>query len=147
MKKVFIMIVCIPAAIFLFLLAAAPMANDRAARKTADRLAALPLPDNTELIEAVHRAGKLVGNGNGMQYFGAILIKSGLPLEELKEYYTKYAEAEWDCIVENQTGADVKVIEHTELAFQTNVAGENYYIVYSWGDHHSIFHELDLRGH
>ena len=147
MKKVRIMIVCIPAAVFLFVLTAAPFVNDNTAKKTADKLANLPLPDNTELIETVYRAGKLVGNGNGMQYFGAILMKSGLSLEELKEYYLKYGNAEWECVVENQIGTDVKIIEHTKLTFQTNVEGDNYYIVYSWGDNHTIFHELDVRGH
>ena len=42
-----------------------------------------PLPEKTELIESISRAGKLTGNGNGMQYFGAILIRSDLSLEEL----------------------------------------------------------------
>ena len=125
----------------------APMVNDRIAEQTADKLADLPLPGNTELIESVHESGKLVGNGNGLQYFGAILIKSDLSLEELKEYYSSYAENEWDCVVEKQTGADIKIIEHVKLAFTTEIEGDNYYIVYSWGDNDTIFHEFDIRGH
>ncbi len=69
---------------FLSVLVAAPIVNDNIAKKTANKLADLPLPNNTEFIEMVYIAGKLVGNGNGMQYFGAILIKSELSLEELK---------------------------------------------------------------
>lgn len=38
------------------------------------------------MIESLSQAGKLTGNGNGMQYFGAILIRSELSLEELETY-------------------------------------------------------------
>ena len=85
MKKLLITIILIVVIIFLSVLVAAPIVNDNIAKKTANKLVDLPLPSNTEFIETVHIAGKLVGNGNGMQYFGAILIKSGLSLEELKE--------------------------------------------------------------
>lgn len=129
----------------LFLMA--PIVNDHIAEQTADKLADLPLPNYTEMLESVYRAGKLTGNGNGMQYFGAILIQSGCSLEELKTYYAELAEDAWGCTVERQTGEDINVIEHTELAFMTNISGENYFIVYSWGDNDTIFHEFDLRGH
>lgn len=108
---------------------------------------ALPLPNDTQFIESVYKAGKLAGNGNGMQYFGAILIQSELSLEELKEYYWNFAEHDWECVVEKQTDANVSVIEHTNLTFKTKIEGDNYYIVYSWGDNNTIFHEFDIRGH
>lgn len=107
----------------------------------------MPLPDHTEMLESVYKAGKLTGNGNGMQYFGAILIQSGCSLEELKTYYAGLAEDTWNCTVERQVGETIDVIEHGELAFMTNISGENYFIVYSWGDNDTIFHEFDLRGH
>lgn len=147
MKKVFVSSILLVVIIFVSILIAAPIVNDNMAKKTANELVDLPLPDNTEFAEAVYQAGKLVGNGNGMQYFGGILIKSELSLEELKEYYLQFAEEEWECIVEKQTDAEVKVIEHTKLAFKTDVEGDKYYIVYSWGDNSTIFHELDIRGH
>ena len=50
----------------------------------ANELVHFRLPKNTELIESIYKAGKLVGNGNGMQYFGVILIKSERPLLFLK---------------------------------------------------------------
>lgn len=128
-------------------LAAAPAVNDSVAKRTADGLADLPLPRDTELIESVHKAGKLTGNGNGMQYFGAILIKSELSLDELKRYYSGFADSEWACIVERQTNADVRIIEHGKLAFQADIEGNDHYIVYSWGDNDTPFHELDIRGH
>lgn len=128
-------------------LAAVPIVNNNVAKKTAKELADLPLPENTEYIEDIYKAGKLVGNGNGMQYFGAILIKSELSLEELKEYYSAFAEHEWECVVEKQMGTEIKDIEHVKLAFKTDVDTEKYYIVYSWGDNNTFFHEFDIRGH
>ena len=146
-KKVFVAIVLIMVIGLFSFLIAAPIVNDNMAEKTANELADLPLPDNTEYMESVYQAGKLVGNGNGMQYFGAVLIKSGLSLEELKDYYSSYAENEWKCVVENQNDTDIKVIEHAKLTFDTNIDGEDYFIVYSWGDNNTIFHEFDIRGH
>lgn len=80
----------------------APFVNNSMAKKTAKELAALPLPKDTEYVEYIYRAAKLIGNGNGMQYFGAILLKSDLSLEELQNYYSNFAEHEWECIVEKQ---------------------------------------------
>ena len=114
MKKIPVIIVLAAAIIFLSVLAAAPIVNDTIAKKTANELTHFPLPSNTELIESIYKAGKLVGNGNGMQYFGAILIKSELSLDELKEYYSEFADSEWKCIVENQTNKDIGMIEHTD---------------------------------
>ncbi len=147
MKKIFTTMFFIMITAFLSFLIAAPIVNDSIAKKTAAELANLPLPDHTELVESVYQAGKLIGNGNGMQYFGALLIKSNLPLEELKKYYSNFAENEWDCIVEQQMRTEINVIEHGNLAFQTEIAGDNYYIVYSWGDNDTIFHDFDIRGH
>lgn len=147
MKKVLVIIILSVVLIFLSVLTAAPIVNNNIAKKTANELVNLPLPNNTEFIESIYEAGKLVGNGNGMQYFGAILIKSELSLEELKEYYLEFAESEWKCIVESQINSDVKIMEHTRLTFKADIEGDNYYIVYSWGDNNTIFHEFDIRGH
>lgn len=147
MKKVFVIIVITVVLFCLSILIAAPIVNDHVAKKTAKELSDLPLPADTELLESVYKAGKLVGNGNGMQYFGAILIKSELSLEELQEYYSEFAESEWKCIVENQTDTEIRMVEHKSLTFETDIEGDHYYIVYSWGENHTIFHELDIRGH
>ncbi|MEY8338868.1 hypothetical protein AALB16_12740 [Lachnospiraceae bacterium 62-35] len=147
MKRILTIIVLAAVLIVLSVWITAPIVNDNISKKIANELADLPPPNNTEFVEEVYQAGKLVGNGNGMQYFGAILIKSELSLEKLKEYYLNFAENEWECIVENQIGAEVKAIEHRELKFKTIVEEGTYYIVYSWGDNDTIFHEFDIRGH
>ncbi|MDE7288955.1 MAG: hypothetical protein K2N71_05550 [Oscillospiraceae bacterium] len=147
MKKVLVIVVLTIAIIFSSVLIAAPIINDSIAEKTANEIVDLPLPNSTEFIEYIYKAGKLVGNGNGMQYFGAILIKSELSLDELKEYYLEFADSEWKFIVENQINTDVRTIEHGKLTFKTDIDGNNYYIVYSWGNNNTIFHEFDIRGH
>lgn len=129
------------------ILLAASIVNDHVAKEIVKELEKIPLPDHTEYIESVNKAGKLVGCGNGMQYFGAILIKSELSMEELKAHYANYAEKEWECVVENQIGTDINAVDDPFLSFETDAQGDNYYIVYTWGDNDTIFYDLDIRGH
>ena len=82
-----------------------------------------------------------------MQYIGGILIKSELSLQELKSYYSQYTTNDWECIVEKQTDKQISFIEHGTISFHSDINGDNYYVVYSWGSTNSIFSELDLRGH
>ena len=127
--------------------AAAPIINDYAAKRVADELSRIPLPEKTELIEVKSAAGMLTGNGNGMQYFGAILIRSELSLERLNTYYSGYAKDNWSCAVQKQEGEAILLIEHGSLDFETEISSDDYYMVYSWGSNDTIFSELDLRGH
>ena len=143
MRKIIIISVSVIFCGFLAFLIITPIVNDNIAKKTAKEISDLSLPQNTEYIETVYKAGKLVGNGNGMQYFGAILIQSELTLNELKEFYLNRS----NCEVKQQTTSEIGIIEHGNLAFQTDINEDNYYIVYSWGTNSGIFHELDIRGH
>lgn len=136
-------IVVIIAGFYIF----APFFNNRVAEQVAEKLQAIPLPEKTELVEAKSAAGKLVGNGNGMQYFGAVLMKSELSFATLEAYYAGYADEEWECIVEKQDNKTIQVIEHGSLDFETEINSGDFYIVYSWGNNDTIFHEFDLRGH
>ena len=121
--------------------------NNNIAYKVEKELCETPLPEKTELIESISRAGKLTGNGNGMQYFGAILIRSDLSLEELDAYYSGYRSNEWECLVETQEGQSIEVIDHETLQFSEEIKGSGYYILYSWGSGNSLLEELDIRGH
>ena len=121
--------------------------NNNIAYKVEKELCETPLPEKTELIESISRAGKLTGNGNGMQYFGAILIRSDLSLEELDAYYSGYRSNEWECLVETQEGQHIEVIDHGILQFLEEIKDNGYYIVYSWGSGNSLLEELDMRGH
>ena len=124
-----------------------PLINNHTAYKVEKALCEIPLPEETELIESLSQAGKLTGNGNGMQYFGAILIRSDLSLEELDAYYSGYRSNEWECLVETQEGQSIEVIDHETLQFSEEIKDSGYYILYSWGSGNSLLEELDIRGH
>ncbi len=133
-------------AVFCFVVSI-PIVNDFIANKMAKSIKAIKLPDNTQYIETFSKAGKLIGSGNGMQYLGGILVKSELPLQDLQTYYSQYAKNDWECIVENQTDKNISFVEHGTVSLNTDISGDTYYVVYSWGDNDSIYSELDLRGH
>ena len=107
-----------------------PLINNHTACKVEKALCEIPLPEETELIESLSQAGKLTGNGNGMQYFGAILIRSELSLEELETYYSDYRSNEWEYLVEIQEGQSIKVIEHKALQFSEEIKGSGYYCIF-----------------
>ena len=138
MKKILIPI-CVIAVLVCFVAVFIPLSNDRTAENIAKQLESSS-PADTVIIESVSKAGKLTGNGNGMQYFGAVLIKSGLTPDELSDFYS-------DAIVKKQTSQKIEVIEHVSLSFETVIDGDNYYIVYKFGDISLPFANLDIRGH
>ena len=121
--------------------------NNDIAYQTAQDVKAIALPDKTEYVEMFSAAGKLVGNGNGMQYLGGILIKSELPIDSIRAYYSQYASNEWEYLVDKQEGNYIRFVEHGEVSLHTNVDGDNFYIVYSWGQSNSFLTEFDARGH
>ena len=143
MKKTKIAGICL-IVLILAAFVSVPIYNNYCAYNVEKMLCETPLPEQTELIEAISQTGKLTGNGNGMQYFGAILIKSELSLEELDAYYSEYRSNEWEYLVEGQS---VEMLEHGGLQFSEEIKGNSYYIVYSWGSGNSLLRELDIRGH
>ncbi len=142
MKKRILVIVIVLLAAFL---ASIPLVNNLLAKNVERQLTGIALPDNTQLVESVSKAGKLVGNGNGMQYFGAILLQSEETLDDLSYYYSSKAAG---VVVKQQISQKIECIDHRQLSFQTPVSeAEHYYIVYLFGSGISPFSELDLRGH
>ena len=101
-----------------------PIVNDYCAYMVEKKLCAAPLPENTQLIDSVSKAGKLTGNGNGMQYLGAILIQSELTMEQLDSYYLHYRENEWEYLVTVQTDRDLSFIELDHLRFSQEVTAD-----------------------
>ena len=146
-KRLLIFLLCIVMAGGILFLISIPRVNDHIAKQTMTELAQVPLPEQSECIEKVSAAGKLSGNGNGMQYLGALLVKSDLSLKDLKKYYVENTPEEWYCDVERQKEQSLRVSEHVDLRFKHTVKGKNYYVVYAWGDYDGIYSELDLRGH
>ncbi len=100
-KTVLIIILAVMIFVVVFYVSV-PVVNDLHAKRVADKLSYLPLPEDTRIAEKTSAAGKLWGNGNGIQYMGAILIESGLTPEELEEFY--YEGGIEYCRVSRQTG-------------------------------------------
>ena len=69
-------------------------ANNRIAHGLEERLLEFPLPPETELLDSKAIAGKLSGNGNGMQYCGMLLLSSYLSEEELVAHYSELSDGE-----------------------------------------------------
>ena len=142
-KNIFIIIV-ISIIIFLIL---CPIVNNITVSNLIKDIEMIPLPKKTYIVEKLSQAGKLNGNGNGMQYFGAVLLNSELSLEELEQYYKPFRETPWEYVVEIQNSQEIKAIEHGHALFESDVFKDHYYIVYSWGKGISPFQYFDLRGH
>lgn len=129
-----------------------PVANNAVALSVQRRLESLPLPEHTTLEEATSVAGKLAGSGNGMQYFGAVLLHSELSLEELSAHYIPHRQNLFDCVVEKQTGAEIcpqgeGLVQ--AVAFSASPEEEGWYVLYSWGSAPKGLKgwlDLDLRG-
>ncbi len=144
-KTIIISAVIVIALLLVGFVVSIPIMNDRSAKKVEKQLVEVPLPDNTEMIESLSKAGKLVGNGNGMQYFGAILIKSEKTLDELSTYYSHKLT---NAVVKEQKSQTIECVEHEIISFDTNIAEtDNYFIVYLFGNGISPFSDLDIRGH
>lgn len=147
--KAFLVIITSVVLLCVIFCASIPIVNDLHAKKVADGLSDLPLPKNTRIAEKTSAAGKLWGNGNGMQYMGALLIESSLPLEKLESFYSESG-IEY-CSVSRQSGQEITVTDHGKLGLKTEINSDNYYIVYALGKHDSfiiqLYSELDLRGH
>ena len=144
MKKVRIFVLIVIICLIAFV-ASVPVVNNLSAKKIENQLLSITLPDNTVTVESLSKAGKLIGNGNGMQYFGAMLIRSERTLEDLSAYYSQQNA---DVIVKEQKTQDIDFLEHETLFFKSNIAdGKTYYIVYLFGGGISPFSELDIRGH
>ncbi len=82
---ILVLIILIPNMCIMFL-------NDIIANKPEKALLNFTLPEKTQLVESNSVAGKLYGNGNGMQYIGQLLVTSELSEEELYAYYSEIDE-------------------------------------------------------
>ena len=126
--------------------------NNSIADKIEKELVSYELPTNTKLVDSVSVAAKLTGNGNGMQYMGAILVDSGLSKEELKEYYS----SEFDYIeVNEQETVNLDFIQNVSFDADIVSGDKTYYSIICWndnrreifGDFISELLDFDIRGH
>ena len=83
MKKILIAVVILAVLAY----AGIVSSNNRIAEGLQKQLVDCMLPPNTELVDSAAVAGRLQGNGNGMQYFGVALIHSNLDDGPLRTWY------------------------------------------------------------
>ena len=126
--------------------------NNSIADKIEKDLVSYELPTSTKLIDSVSVAAKLTGNGNGMQYMGAILVDSDLSKEELKEHYS----SEFDYIeVNEQETVNLDYIQSVSFDADIKLGDKTYYSIICWDDNRSEMFgdfisellDFDIRGH
>lgn len=123
-----------------------PIVNDVAARDVETRLLDLPIPEGAERIDSMAQAGKLVGNGNGMQYLGALLIRGDDSVGELQRFYGVHGETVGLSIT--VTPADDLEGFHGAGGFLAHSGEPGTFVVQAWGNGPGeIFEEFDIRGH
>ena len=149
MKKFSKILLIIIAIIIVLTPAIIPISNNIIANNIKKALKEIPLPEQTKLVDSFSNAGKIVGNGNGMQYFGAILVKSELDIEDLMYYYQSYP---YNLKIERQESEKIVCDDiHKNLYFKKFDTSKSHYIVYMWGESPNGFIskllDLDLRGH
>lgn len=146
MKKIIVLAIII-AALCIYLI------NNHIAENLKNSLLEIPLPPNTEIVDSISVTGKVAGNGNGMQYFGAILLRSESDADALEAYYADYAaEADW---LEVGLQESEYLFEYRDYRFDHWNADEPLYCVGLWKVSVSGFEDsfgeallnLDLRGH
>ena len=91
-----------------------PAVNVQIAKKLYKEMGQVPLPEGAVVCDSRFLAGNLVGNGNKMQYFAALLLRSEWTMEELEDYYLPYREDKWHFIVERQEGTGIGPLEGRE---------------------------------
>ena len=153
LRNVFVIIILL---ILVFNLAVY-ISNNLIAARLKRRLLDCPLPEDTQLLESKSIAGKMYGNGNGMQWFGIILVKSDSDEQALYDWYHSKVDfdpsAEWIEVFEQDTpyvidkyhNAQFKNYTDAETCFQICIVRDS--IV---GAESSVWEALlnsDLRGH
>lgn len=124
------------------LAAVTTIVNDNTAADLEKRLIEIPLPDGMTCAESFSAAGKIIGNGNGMQYLAVMLITGDVPLESLQNYYAQY---NCDVIIQETSEIDSY---HGDFCFDKFNPQAANYRVEMWGKAPSwFFAEFDLRGH
>ena len=66
------------------------LVNNGIAARLERQLRACPLPPETELLDSTHIAGRLMANGNGMEWRGLLLLKSSLDEQALRDWYGEH---------------------------------------------------------
>ena len=129
------------------------LANNHIAQNLERKLLEIPLPPRTQALDSLWVAGKMEGNGNGMQYFAELLVRSDLDKAALEAHYAAL-ETEQDSVrVFRQTSSEV--FEYAGVCFDGFEDSANCFRVqlarYSVAGFEETLWEgllnCDLRGH
>ena len=105
--------------------------------------------ESIEIMQSKTAHGKLCGNGNGINYFGTVLVKADSE-EALKEVSNKLDE-EFEAVgyvIQSGTQIDNYFIEHLSLEYNEPITeGETYYSIYYFNSSNKYSYTLDIRGH
>lgn len=152
-KRIFLILLIVIILLPFVSYAGIAITNNCIADKIEKDLVKYQMPSDTELVDSVSAANKLTGNGNGMQYMGAILVKSALSAEELREYY----DSDFDYIEVRKQESKTLDFELHSYKFSKFPEAQDgsYYSVICWdsnrkelvGECLSDFLDFDIRGH
>ncbi len=160
-KRLLFTIALVPALLVLLvvtLFIVSPILNNITLSSFSKQIYECPLPKNTLLIEAEAVCGKLNGNGNGMDFFACILIKSNMSIEQIKQYYKdkkfKPAKKDKEHVVDieatsvngEQLSTDYVLHEDVRFSKLKNIRDySGYYVVMIYDGGYSA--DFDIRGH
>lgn len=150
-RKIIRGIMIILAALLLLIALVIPIVNNAIALGVERELKTLPLPADTRCVESISIAAKVSGNGNGMQYYGALLLESELSLEKLQAHYAAYAGDRMNfAIVKPQEGQQLPGVDHPYTFTSVLEEGKAYYGVYGYDYSEKVLQgwlNMDIRGH
>ena len=134
--------------ILLIIAIAVPLYNNSIAAAIEKSILAVPLPPDSELAASASSIGWQADSDAGLQYFGAILIKSSAPQAEIKAHYAQYSNGARSLIVSPQRSAEILAPYSTGVAFKGLAETMDFtdcYIVYAWESGNFALKEFDYR--
>ncbi len=150
MKKVITLIVVVLVLLVLGAGVSGVVVDNLTSQNIENELKSIDLPLNTTVESSVSRTGKLTSSSGPLQYYGAVLLNSTLPLGQINSYLTANYKGELNIKVINLSDApncaDFGAGFEPELRFSYHDEAPNgYYIVYAFGEGQDPFPMLDYR--
>ena len=111
-------------------------------------ISAIKLPDSTTIDASISRTGKLTVKNGALQFYGAVLLKSGEPIGLIQSHYkNEYkGDLELKVIPLAQARAEFGDDFDPELRFSHHEgAPDGYYIAYAFANGQDPFPMLDYR--
>ena len=101
--------------------------------------------EGIEIIETVSDYGKLNGNGNGINFFGAVLVKAEDPavLDALVSLNKDFDVM--DYYKQEKREIDLDYAENAHLSFEN--LSPDYYVVWFYQSEHPHSNLFDVKGH